>query len=135
MFYCTVDDNQFVFKQGDQASSYFLIERGQCQIIINDEVKKKIQAPNAFGELALLYNAPRSASVKAIGDCAFWAIDRNTFRRVIEDISFRDYEENKAFILKVKFFDSLTDEQRDAICSVLITLNYKKGEIIVNEGD
>lgn len=41
----------------------------------------------------MLYNAPRSASVKAIGgnffllielDCAFWAIDRNTFRKVVE---------------------------------------------------
>jgi len=30
MFYCTVPDGQFVFKQGDKASSYFLIERGQC---------------------------------------------------------------------------------------------------------
>ena len=61
-------------------------------------MKKKLKAPEAFGELALLYNAPRSASVRANGDCAFWAIDRNTFRRVIEDISLRDYEENKAFI-------------------------------------
>jgi cGMP-dependent protein kinase len=57
-----------------------------------------LKAPEAFGEMALLYNAPRSASVKALGDCAFWAIDRNTFRRVIDDISLRDYEENKEFI-------------------------------------
>lgn len=29
----------------------------------------------------------------------------------------------------------LTDEQRDAVCSVLITLVFKKGENIVNEND
>ncbi len=79
MFYCTVNDGEFVFKQGDKASTYFLIgshsyfififslERGQCQIIINNEIKKTLKSSDAFGELALLYNAPRSASVKAIG--------------------------------------------------------------------
>jgi cGMP-dependent protein kinase len=30
-------------------------------------VKKVLKSGEAFGELALLYNAPRSASVKALG--------------------------------------------------------------------
>jgi len=33
-----------------------------------------------FGELALLYGSPRSASIKCVGICKFWAIDRKTFR-------------------------------------------------------
>ncbi|CAD8186439.1 unnamed protein product [Paramecium pentaurelia] len=135
MFYCTVPDGQFVFKQGDKATSYFLIERGQCQIIINGELKKTLKSGDAFGELAMLYNAPRSASVKAVGDCAFWAIDRNTFRKVVEQQNQRNYDENREFMKKVEFFSFLTEEQRDAICNVLITLLFKKGEIIVSEGD
>ncbi|CAD8110983.1 unnamed protein product [Paramecium sonneborni] len=135
MFYCTVPDGQFVFKQGDKATSYFLIERGQCQIIINGELKKTLKSGEAFGELAMLYNAPRSASVRAVGDCAFWAIDRNTFRKVVEQQNQRNYEENREFLKKVEFFSFLTEEQRDAICSVLIILLFKKGEIIVSEGD
>nr|CAH69660.1 cGMP-dependent protein kinase 13-1 [Paramecium tetraurelia] len=135
MFYCTVPDGQFVFKQGDKATSYFLIERGQCQIIINGELKKTLKGGEAFGELAMLYNAPRSASVKAVGDCAFWAIDRNTFRKVVEQQNQRNYDENREFMKKVEFFSFLTEEQRDAICNVLITLLFKKGEIIVSEGD
>lgn len=67
MFYCTVPDGQFVFKQGDEGTTYFMIERGQCQIIINGDLKKTLKSGEAFGELALLYNAPRSASVKAVG--------------------------------------------------------------------
>lgn len=73
-------------------------------------MKKTLVAGQSFGELSLLYNAPRSASVKAIGDCAFWAIDRNSFRKVIEELSLKDYEENRKFIQNVKFFDSLTEE-------------------------
>ncbi|KAM3131653.1 hypothetical protein pb186bvf_016184 [Paramecium bursaria] len=136
MFYCTTPDGQFVFKQGDpKASSFFLIERGQCQIVIDGEVKKVLKQCEYFGERALLYNAPRSASVKAVGDCAFWAIDRNTFRKMIEDIRMKEYEENKQFLHQVKLLDSFTEEQRTAISSVLFTLVYKKGEIIVTEGE
>ena len=61
-------------------------------------MKKTLKNGDSFGELALLYGAPRSASVKANGDCAFWAIDRNTFRKAVEEIVARDYEDNRKFI-------------------------------------
>lgn len=66
MFYCKVDAGQYVFKQNDAASAYFIIESGNCEIIINEDVKKVITSGAGFGELALLYGAPRSASVKAV---------------------------------------------------------------------
>ena len=71
-------------------------------------MKKTLKASDSFGELALLYNAPRSASVKALGDCAFWAIDRKTFRNVVQETSLKELEENNLFIQNVKFFESLT---------------------------
>jgi cGMP-dependent protein kinase len=115
MFYCE-NSNDFVFKQGDKASSYFIIgnkgsqfsDKGECEIIINDEVKKRIGHGQAFGELALLYGATRSASVKCDGICSFWGIDRNTFRKAIENLVFRAYEENRKFIENVKFFSNLS---------------------------
>lgn len=53
---------------------------------INGEIKKTLQMGEAFGELALLYGAPRSASVKADGICGLWSIDRVTFRKAVEEI-------------------------------------------------
>lgn len=58
----------------------------------------------AFGELALLYGAPRSASVKADGICGLWGIDRGAFRKAVEEIVQSEFEENRKFIEKVKFF-------------------------------
>ena len=46
-------------------------------------------------ELALLYNAPRSASVKCFEQCSLWGIDRNTFRRAVEEMITKEYEENR----------------------------------------
>ncbi|CAD8190962.1 unnamed protein product [Paramecium octaurelia] len=136
MFYCTTSDGQFVFRQGDlKASSFFLIERGQCQIIIDGEVKKVLKQSDSFGERALLYNAPRSASVRAVGDCAFWAIDRNLFRKMIEDMRMHEFEENRQFVENLKSFEFLTFDQRTAISSVLFTVQFKKGEIIVQQDE
>jgi len=106
MFYCE-NKSDFIFKQGDQASSYFIIEKGECEVIINGEKKKTLQHGEGFGELALLYGAPRSASVKSIGICGLWAIDRNTFKKAIADIVHREYNENRSFIEKIKFFSKI----------------------------
>jgi len=37
----------------------------------------------SFGELALMYNMPRAASVQADSDGSLWAMDRQTFRRIV----------------------------------------------------
>ncbi|KAL4498348.1 hypothetical protein ABPG72_013154 [Tetrahymena utriculariae] len=134
MFYCE-NSEEYIFKQGDAASTYFIIEKGECFIEINGEVKKKLNMGDAFGELALLYGAPRSASVKADGVCGLWGIDRSTFRKAVEEIVRTEFEENRNFIEKVKFFTTMTTAQKDAITNVLITQVFKKGECIVNEGD
>ena len=73
-----------------------ILEQGKFELEVNHVVKKNIQTGECFGELALLYNAPRSGSLKAITHSyinlilnlfnsfflvsKLWAIDRKTFR-------------------------------------------------------
>jgi len=54
----------------------------------------------AFGELALLYNMPRAASIKAITLGTLWAMDRQTFRRIVLKAAYR----------KRKMYENLIDE-------------------------
>ena len=69
-----------------------------------------------FGELALLYNAPRSASIKAKEASFLWAIDRVTFRKVAEEMVAKDYEDNRNFIEDIAFFR----EQIELIYKIII---------------
>ncbi|CAD8175040.1 unnamed protein product [Paramecium pentaurelia] len=135
MFYCKVAANEFVFQQNDQASAYFIIDQGICDIIINGEVKKQLTTGEGFGELALLYGAPRSASVKTKDECFFWGIDRGTFRAAVEELVQKEYDENRKFIDSIKFFEWMTVDQKDMIAGAIITQSFKKGQAIVNEGD
>ena len=64
---------------------------------------------DTFGEMALLYNAPRSATIKAGSEiCGFWTLERKTFKKSLEELMSKEYEENRKFIELVSFFKSMT---------------------------
>lgn len=113
----------------------FSPESGSCQVIINEQVRRKIKPGDSFGELALLYNAPRSASIKTLEDCSFWAVDRVSFRNTIEELTNNSYQENRKFIEDIKFFKNLTEDQKDGIAGVLSTQKFAKDQNVVSEGD
>jgi cGMP-dependent protein kinase 1 len=119
MFYCEVAEGDFVFKQGDDASAFFVIgkpegvfwiriwvDKGSMEILVNNKHRKCLGETESFGELALLYNAPRSASVRAIGKSFLWGIDRNSFKTAVDEINTKDFDENRKFLDNVKFFGS-----------------------------
>lgn len=104
MFFCEAQPNDFIFMQNDDASCFFIIEKGSCQVIINEDPKKQLVPGDGFGDLALLYNSPRTGSIQAIDKVGLWGIDRVSFKKAVEEISVKDYEVNRAFIEDIKFF-------------------------------
>ena len=60
-----------------------------CTKIIDGQSKflKKYNPGDVFGELALLYNAPRAATITADSASALWVLDRNTFNHIVKDAS------------------------------------------------
>jgi cGMP-dependent protein kinase len=124
-----------MFKQNDQGSCFFIIHEGVVEVEINGEIKKQLKPGDSFGELALMYNAPRSASIRAQTTTRFWAIDRRTFKKVVEEVAISKFKENREYLEKVSFFESMTESQKDAVAMVLLTQNFKPGQNIINEGD
>ena len=104
MFYTETREGEFIFKQGEQAASFFIVQAGEVEILINKELRKTLQAGEGFGELALLFNAPRSASVKTKTMTYCWAIDRGTFKEAVQEIITKEYSENRRFIESISFF-------------------------------
>ncbi len=66
------------------------------------KIKIELKREDGFGELALLYNTPRNSSIIVIEDSSLWTIDRNKFKRAVEDIILKNYEENRKFL---EFYD------------------------------
>jgi CRP-like cAMP-binding protein len=73
-------------KQNDNASSFFILHDGELVVEIDCIQKKKLTPGEGFGELALLYTSPRSASIKANKVSYLWFIDRTTFRKAVSTL-------------------------------------------------
>ena len=60
-----------------------------CSKILDgrDTYLKTYKSGEVFGELALLYNAPRAASIRAETLAQVWALDRNTFNFIVKEAS------------------------------------------------
>ncbi len=104
MFYCEIPADQFLFIQGEKAWFFFVLERGSLEVTVNNKFVRDLKNGEGFGELALLYNAPRSASVKAIDHSYLWGIDRETFRKSIDEIVIQEFDENRKLLENVFLF-------------------------------
>jgi cGMP-dependent protein kinase len=133
--YCEMKAGETVFKQGSDATLFFVIGKGTIKIVVNEHEKKTLTPGNCFGELALLFNAPRSATCKAGEDCGLWFIDSLTFKAKVEETVTKRIDENHKFVTHISIFKNLTPEQQEAISSALVREKFPAGHYIVNEED
>ncbi|KID94975.1 cAMP-dependent protein kinase regulatory subunit, partial [Metarhizium majus ARSEF 297] len=137
-----------VISQGDAGDFFYVVEKGSFDVHVNPsgtiqpgpdglgEQVGNIQAGGSFGELALMYNAPRAATVISVEpNCTLWALDRITFRRILMESTFARRRMYETFLEEVPLLSSLTPYERSKIADALETKKYAPGEIIIREGD
>lgn len=88
----------------------------------------------SFGELALLYNTPRAASIVAIEDSVLYTLDRECFNHIVRDAAIKKREIYDEFLSKVSLLDSLDAYERSKICDCLQSTVFQPGQEIITEG-
>ncbi|KAK7941140.1 cAMP-dependent protein kinase regulatory subunit [Apiospora aurea] len=137
-----------VITQGDAGDYFYVVEKGTFDVYVNslgalqpglDGMGDKvgtIPAGGSFGELALMYNAPRAATVtSAESGCNLWALDRVTFRRILMESTFARRRMYENFLEEVPLLKSLTPYERSKIADALETLKFPTGHVIIQQGD
>ncbi|KAH7412001.1 cyclic nucleotide-binding-like protein [Phaeosphaeria sp. MPI-PUGE-AT-0046c] len=136
-----------VIQQGDVGDYFYVVEEGSFEIYVNKSGKLEAGADGlgtkvgtvgpggSFGELALMYNAPRAATVMSSEPSTLWALDRVTFRRILMDSAFQRRRLYEGFLEEVPLLSSLTPYERSKIADALETKKYPPGTIIIQEGD
>ena len=67
-------------------------------VLPNDKFIKNIGVWESFGELALLHQSARSGTIKANLDTLVYCLDRSKFKKIVETINEREYNESRMFI-------------------------------------
>jgi len=75
----------FIFRAGQYGNNMYFISRGTVEIIAPDGTTVMTTLTNGefFGELALLFSQPRTASIRAVDYCDLYTLDKDTFDRVL----------------------------------------------------
>lgn len=135
MKYFEIDAGQTIFEQNSKGSTFYIISVGRVEVLVNSERKNSLKSGDSFGEMALLHDSPRSATIRTLVKCSLWTVDRQTFRATLEEMNVKNYEENRAFLGSVPAFENLTEQQKDGLLSSLIVQKFSNGTRILNEGD
>jgi len=85
--------------------------------------------------LALLYNAPRAASIRATSNGLLWAVDGETFRHIMISSRVTKRAKFDHFLKTVDLFLNINDDVRSEIADTLEIIQYKKGEYVISQGD
>ena len=70
---------EIVFRQGDHGDLFYIVEDGRCEISIDGEKVADAWPGEAFGEIALLRDIPRTGTAQAIEDTKLLALERDEF--------------------------------------------------------
>lgn len=153
MFKMEFASGKRIIQQGDAPSSddcLFFLERGAVNVIIAGNVERaqagdevvatganhllvKKDAGWVFGDLTMLFNAPRTASVEAATDAVLWAMDRRTFHSFV--MAHAHGARAVKFLRKLPLLKGVADGVLVDIAGRVKEEVYESGEHLIRAGD
>ncbi len=130
-----VEPGREIITQGDQGTFVYLVEKGYFDVLVNGAIVHHYTAGGVFGELALLYNCPRAATVRARDLSVVWKLDRDTFRFTLASNSEKNRLKSREAVSKVEILKGLSADQLDKIAGAVKLVHYLEGDTIIKKGD
>jgi len=148
-----VKKDTILIHQGDrEADSFYIIEQGAFSVTVVEKRKsfsfgrkntenfnKKcvgtLRRGQSFGELALLYRAPRAATVTALEDSSVWVLDRHAFKEVLRKIAFSKNKDYSQYLNGLDLLNSLSAAEKRLLTTAFESVHFVKDNQIFSPGD
>ncbi|KAI9334084.1 cyclic nucleotide-binding-like protein, partial [Obelidium mucronatum] len=124
-----------LIQQGTEGDFFYVIESGNFDVFVNGKKVHAYEGEGSFGELALMYNSPRAATVTASTEATLWALDRVTFRRILMENTSKKRRMYEKFLEEVKLLASLEPYERIKIADALESEVFDDGCVVIQQGD
>lgn len=137
MYRVSVADKAVLIEQGEEGNTFYVVESGELLITVKDVGQvDTLTAGRCVGELALLYNAPRAATVQcSAGPAVVWCVDRGSFRKALMEVHTASTDENLRLLRKCELLAPLLSSELQLIDQALEMKVFAPNECIFKMGD
>ena len=133
-------------KEGDNSSKMYFILKGKVSFRkkinslkspkITDIEKYSLEDYQNFGQWDIIYERKRKLSFYSLENCHLISIEKEYFKKYLEEKIVKGDSEKKSFITKfLRSYMTLSAYKIEGIIQNIKTLYFRKGEIIYKEGD
>jgi CRP-like cAMP-binding protein len=74
-----------IFNKGDESSQMYVVIEGEVEIQLTDNLTEIVDSGGFFGEMALISDEPRTATVIAKTDCRIVPVDERRFSFMVQE--------------------------------------------------
>ncbi|KAJ8578639.1 hypothetical protein ON010_g564 [Phytophthora cinnamomi] len=131
----TIQAGEAVIAQGTSGKCFYVLESGNCDIVIDGKLVGTYANGDAFGELALLYNCPRAATILATTGCILWTVERTTFRKIMATTASATQLARVNFLKNVELLQRLSNNQLQKVAAALKLQRFNDGDYIIRQGE
>ncbi|KAJ7988413.1 hypothetical protein DPEC_G00323290 [Dallia pectoralis] len=123
-----------VIQEGDDGSLVYVLEEGKVEVTKAGKRLCTIDHGKAFGELAVLYNCTRTATVTALTDIKLWVINRQGFQTIMMRSGLIKQSQYMELLRSVPSFQSLPEDVLSKVADVLEETHYRESDYIIRQG-
>lgn len=145
MTYTAIPSQVDVFAQGDHGSQFYVILEGHVGVFLNlEDAETGLRTPtqvglmgkgDGFGELALLHNKPRAATIRCLTDCHFAVLDKNDYVKTLAKAHETKLTQKIDFLLSLPMFKSWTRGSMQKLSYYFKEKIFTRRQIMVKSGD
>ncbi|XP_029962271.1 cGMP-dependent protein kinase 2 [Salarias fasciatus] len=128
-------EDELVIEEGGAGNFLYVLAEGLLEVVQNGKLLGEMRPGTAFGELAILYNCRRTATVRAVLQSHIWALDRQTFQTIMMQTTQARHDQHFSFLRSVSLLRELPEEKLSKIVDCLEVDCFQKGEYIIREGE
>ncbi|VDL59201.1 unnamed protein product [Hymenolepis diminuta] len=135
MYEHSIVEGCYIIREGEDGHHLYVAAEGEYEVWKNGKYLYTMGPGNCFGELALLYNCKRTASIKVVRAARIWVLERSIFQYIMMKTGLEKMEERVKFLSSVPLLKDLEQGQLQRIADVLEAQFHPEGECIIRQGE